>query len=280
MGNICHAICNQEEPDKTLPPTPRPSPAKPENAENLEEEMMKPTSTSEKKKKIESIVKHIKHKDGSFNIKDFNISISPIAKARKKMQSERNSIISPLSIKKLTFYQNESDNSVKSDQEQDQVNELPPTRDSMVAFSIYNRTQGLFSPPPAPSTTPELSKIMYQNNLTNLTGRSEKSFKRVKSLQIMKVKPSHFEFIQSLGSGSHGKVLLARKKRNKQLYAIKVLNTQKIKDFEKFKNEMNVLITADHPFIIKLEQVFQDGKFIYVCLELVKGGKNQKINVD
>jgi serine/threonine protein kinase len=61
--------------------------------------------------------------------------------------------------------------------------------------------------------------------------------------------------IKELGSGSFGSVNLVRNKKNKQLYAIKALDTEQIKK-ENLESsvelEKNVLLKVDHPFIMKM----------------------------
>lgn len=64
-----------------------------------------------------------------------------------------------------------------------------------------------------------------------------------------------FEFLGLIGSGSFGKVFMAKKKRSNKYYAIKMIQKSKIlkagKQQEVFR-ERQALITLDHPNIVKM----------------------------
>ena len=80
--------------------------------------------------------------------------------------------------------------------------------------------------------------------------------------------------IKELGSGSFGSVNLVRNKKNKQLYAIKALDTEQIKK-ENLESsvelEKNVLLKVDHPFIMKMVKHLKNEYYIFFITEYIKG---------
>ena len=46
-----------------------------------------------------------------------------------------------------------------------------------------------------------------------------------------------------------------------------------IKNLEKFEREINILIKTDHPHIIKLYEIFESQRSLYLVMEECKGGE-------
>ena len=70
--------------------------------------------------------------------------------------------------------------------------------------------------------------------------------------------------LQELGSGSYGRVYEVTNKTTKEKRACKQLTKGRIKDIEKFTLEINIMIETDHPNIIKLYEVYEDNRYIYL----------------
>ena len=69
-----------------------------------------------------------------------------------------------------------------------------------------------------------------------------------------------FKFIKVIGRGSFGKVFLVQKKDSQEYFAIKSLRKDVIIDYdqvESTKLEKEILLQADHPFLVGMHYVFQ-----------------------
>lgn len=87
---------------------------------------------------------------------------------------------------------------------------------------------------------------------------------------------SDFEQIKVLGTGAFGAVYLSRRKSDNTYWAIKSLSKANLierKQVGHMKNELNILNSVDFPFLVKMNGMNQDSRFIYICMEFVKGGE-------
>ena len=76
-----------------------------------------------------------------------------------------------------------------------------------------------------------------------------------------------YEVIKQLGKGSYGKVYRIKNRTTGDIRACKQLSKSNIKDLEKFNREIDILIKTDHPNIIKLYEVFENSRFLYLILD-------------
>ncbi|CAG9321037.1 unnamed protein product [Blepharisma stoltei] len=85
-----------------------------------------------------------------------------------------------------------------------------------------------------------------------------------------------FELLQTLGTGSYGRVRLARNKNSGLLIAIKMLKKSSIlrmKQVDNVISEFTILRIIRHPFLINLLGFSQDDRYLYFALEYIKGGE-------
>ena len=85
-----------------------------------------------------------------------------------------------------------------------------------------------------------------------------------------------FDRIKTLGTGSFGRVMLVQHKANKNYYAMKILDKQKVvklKQVEHTLNEKRILQAISFPFLVSLEYHFKDNSNLYMILEFVTGGE-------
>ena len=84
-----------------------------------------------------------------------------------------------------------------------------------------------------------------------------------------------FQLLRVIGRGSFGKVLLVRGKRDKQVYALKILQKSTIaarNQVEHTLSERKILEEADHPFLCGLEFAFQTQDKLYLGMQFGAGG--------
>ncbi|THD28988.1 cAMP-dependent protein kinase catalytic subunit alpha [Fasciola hepatica] len=85
-----------------------------------------------------------------------------------------------------------------------------------------------------------------------------------------------FDRVKTLGTGSFGRVMLVRHKKNQKYYAMKILEKQKVvklKQVEHTLNEKNILQAINFPFLVSLEFSFKDNTNLYMVLDFVAGGE-------
>ncbi|KAJ1589248.1 hypothetical protein NDA15_003782 [Ustilago hordei] len=92
---------------------------------------------------------------------------------------------------------------------------------------------------------------------------------------------SDFEVIDTLGTGTFGRVLLVRLKDRPATdrcayFALKVLakaDVIMLKQVSHINSERSILTKVDHPFLVNMVASFQDSKNCYMLMEYVVGGE-------
>ena len=86
----------------------------------------------------------------------------------------------------------------------------------------------------------------------------------------------NFKILHVIGRGFYGKVMLVEKIGTNELYAIKTVHKQRLIETNKchmIVSERNILMRANHPFIVRLMFAFQTKAKFYLGLEYVSGGE-------
>ena len=83
-----------------------------------------------------------------------------------------------------------------------------------------------------------------------------------------------YEVKSPLGKGKFGLVKLGIHKESGREVAVKIINKKLVGpvDVQQVKSEIDILKIAKHPNIIKLYDVFENEKFIYIIMEYCAGG--------
>jgi cGMP-dependent protein kinase len=85
-------------------------------------------------------------------------------------------------------------------------------------------------------------------------------------------------FIRNLGQGKFGSVALVHNTKN--LYAIKAVNRKSAEKqkilIKYFLEERNILLTLDHPFIMKLVKTLKNEQCIFYLMEYINGAVMSK----
>jgi protein kinase A len=85
-----------------------------------------------------------------------------------------------------------------------------------------------------------------------------------------------YDMLKVLGEGSFGRVKLVKNIKTKKYCAFKQLKKYdiiKFKQVDHLKNETFILFSLNHPFIVKMEGMTQDKRFLYIVMEYVAGGE-------
>ena len=87
-----------------------------------------------------------------------------------------------------------------------------------------------------------------------------------------------FEFLKELGRGNFGKVLKVSSKLNNKVYAMKIVDLEKLNNPENERayqlalNESKFLTDLSHPHIIKYYKSFKEGDYLYLIVENAENG--------
>ncbi|KXS11908.1 camp-dependent protein kinase catalytic subunit [Gonapodya prolifera JEL478] len=131
------------------------------------------------------------------------------------------------------------------------------------ATAVESPAPPLLSTPAGAESTPVVSQPAIRAG--NFTNGSIRGY----SLQ-------DFELLETLGTGTFGRVYLCRYVGSEQYYAMKVLKKAEVvrlKQVEHINSEKDILSQLNHPFIVNLFCTFQDEKCVYMLLEYVCGGE-------
>jgi serum/glucocorticoid-regulated kinase 2 len=85
-----------------------------------------------------------------------------------------------------------------------------------------------------------------------------------------------FERLKVIGKGTFGKVYLVRKITDDKIYAMKSIRKDIMIEndqIESAKMEKQILLTNQHPFLVKMSYVFQDDQKVYFVMNFIRGGE-------
>ena len=91
--------------------------------------------------------------------------------------------------------------------------------------------------------------------------------------KVRSIKLSDYEMGDTLGTGSFGRVKIAKDKKTGEYVAMKIMKKAEIlksKQADHISNEIKILSMIDHPFVITFGGFTQDDKNLYLALELIK----------
>jgi protein kinase A len=94
--------------------------------------------------------------------------------------------------------------------------------------------------------------------------------------KVQKLNLSNYEQGATLGTGSFGRVRIAKNKKTGNYVALKIMKKMEIiksKQTDHIMNEIKILGTISHPFIITFDGFCQDDRYLYLSLELINGGE-------
>lgn len=95
-------------------------------------------------------------------------------------------------------------------------------------------------------------------------------------VKVKSMKLTDFEMGATLGTGSFGRVRIAKNRKTGEYVAMKIMKKMDIvksKQADHISNEIKILAMIDHPFVITFGGFTQDDKNLYLALELINGGE-------
>ena len=152
----------------------------------------------------------------------------------------------------------------------DSVSEEATSSNQLIlTYIVSESTQGhmqmvrFYSVPILPSEK-ECLEIKFDDDLT-----------KIQNTKYKKTTIDDFYLLRAVSHGAYGKVCLARKKQTRDLFAIKIMDKQKMKEkgvIDWVMNERNILNEIDNEYVVRGVYTFQTKKFLYIVMEYMKGG--------
>ncbi|PVV04076.1 hypothetical protein BB560_001432 [Smittium megazygosporum] len=133
-------------------------------------------------------------------------------------------------------------------------------------YGSKNRTDAEFN---------ELHEQIEGNNVGKLL-QAEDEFLNFRKIVNPVLNIGDYEFSRTIGTGSFGRVRIARNPKSNQYYAVKILRKAEVvraRQVEHVNNERAVLAFCDSNFIVKLKGTCQDSINLYMFLEYIVGGE-------
>ncbi|XP_046569457.1 LOW QUALITY PROTEIN: serine/threonine-protein kinase 38-like [Haliotis rubra] len=125
-----------------------------------------------------------------------------------------------------------------------------------------------------------LEQSMEEEGLSDEQKSERRQQHATKETEFLRLKRSRlgvddFEPLKVIGRGAFGEVRLVQKKDTGHVYAMKIL--RKIDMLEKdqvahVRAERDILVEADHQWVVKMYYSFQDGLNLYLIMEFLPGG--------
>lgn len=87
---------------------------------------------------------------------------------------------------------------------------------------------------------------------------------------------SNLDLLETLGTGTFGRVRLTKSLEDGRYYALKMMKKMRIaqlKQLEHVQNEVKIMSRVRCPFVVELYAVFQDDNNLYLLLEYIPGGE-------
>ncbi|XP_043229199.1 serine/threonine-protein kinase tricornered-like isoform X2 [Amphibalanus amphitrite] len=125
-----------------------------------------------------------------------------------------------------------------------------------------------------------LEQSMQEEGLSESQKVEKRQQHAVKETEFLRLKRARlgvedFTPIKVIGKGAFGEVRLVQKKDTGHVYAMKVLAKAKMLETEQVAHvraERDILVEADHQWVVKMYYSFQDAINLYLIMEFLPGG--------
>lgn len=82
-----------------------------------------------------------------------------------------------------------------------------------------------------------------------------------------------YDLSVNLGKGTFGTVERCTHRKTQQVQAMKTIAKKKVYNPDRMAQEVEIMRILEHPHILKMYETFEDEKYIYIVMELCKGGE-------
>ncbi|KAK4517029.1 citrate (Si)-synthase [Mucor velutinosus] len=86
---------------------------------------------------------------------------------------------------------------------------------------------------------------------------------------------AHFKVLKTIGQGAFGKVYKVQHRKQRELYALKVINKERCIKMNAVSNiirERTIIECLDHPLVCNMRFAFQDTESMFMAMDLMSGG--------
>ncbi|XP_023226686.1 serine/threonine-protein kinase tricorner-like isoform X2 [Centruroides sculpturatus] len=126
----------------------------------------------------------------------------------------------------------------------------------------------------------KLEEFMKEEGLSEKQKQEKRQQHAVKETEFLRLKRSRlgvddFEPLKVIGRGAFGEVRLVQKKDTGHVYAMKILHKADMLEKEQVAHvraERDILVEADHQWVVKMYYSFQDMMNLYLVMEFLPGG--------
>ncbi|XP_014261459.1 serine/threonine-protein kinase tricorner isoform X4 [Cimex lectularius] len=126
----------------------------------------------------------------------------------------------------------------------------------------------------------KLEESLKEEGLSEIQKQEKRNQHAQKETEFLRLKRSRlgvedFEPLKVIGRGAFGEVRLVQKKDTGHVYAMKILRKADMLEKEQVAHvraERDVLVEADHQWVVKMYYSFQDPINLYLIMEFLPGG--------
>ena len=127
-----------------------------------------------------------------------------------------------------------------------------------------------------------LEESLKDNEIPETTKAEKRHQHAAKETEFLRLKRSRlgvedFEALKVIGKGAFGEVRLVQKVDTGHVYAMKILRKADMVEKEQVAHvraERDILVEADHQWVVKMYYSFQDPINLYLIMEFLPGGQS------
>jgi len=125
-----------------------------------------------------------------------------------------------------------------------------------------------------------LERSMDDEGLSDEQKSERRQQHAMKETEFLRLKRSRlgvddFESLKVIGRGAFGEVRLVQKRDTGHVYAMKILRKADMLEKDQVAHvraERDILVEADHTWVVKMFYSFQDAQYLYLVMEFLPGG--------